>query len=103
MFFLSIGGLSSNNRLGFAGLYISPMELALVPDGSFSTTSIGGPRLSLVWHSPRLDRPLSLTNGTIGVSGEIGIIPEPSTWTLLGTGLVALGSVAAARRKRTSV
>jgi hypothetical protein len=40
-------------------------------------------------------------DGTVGAGGVPGVVPEPSTWTLLGAGVVAL-ALADARRRRAA-
>ncbi|MDF1502290.1 PEP-CTERM sorting domain-containing protein [Roseisolibacter sp. H3M3-2] len=56
----------------------------LLPDPNDPTAILGGPGQAGLL----LDR----------VGGGASVVPEPSTWLLLGTGLLAVGGVAARRR-----
>lgn len=38
-------------------------------------------------------------NGRIGFEATVSLAPEPGTWALMGTGLVAIGGIAARRRR----
>ena len=75
--------------VGFAvgGPFTPPtfVDLFLAPPTS-------GPSLDFAWEATNID-------GTVYSGGPDQVVPEPSTWILLGTGLLALG-VAYRRRER---
>jgi hypothetical protein len=48
-----------------------------------------------------LDGPDIRVGGTQGIALTATTVPEPGTWALLGTGLLAVAGVAAGRRRRS--
>ena len=74
---------------GFTNNFIVPTATPRPPRGSTILIAETG-----------LPPRLPATSGDYTIEAWIGLTPEPSTWMMLGTGLLGLGGVAVGRRRR---
>ena len=65
------------------------LDASTLGDGNWNNLILGGPSNQAIFAG----------NVTTWVAAPVAVIPEPGTWMLLGTGLLALGGVAARRRR----
>jgi hypothetical protein len=108
---------SFTTPIRYFGLNVSTSDvgggaLVTTPVGSVSFPGTGFPDFPFV--AVQSETPFSSVTLSTGGTGAVAIdnmtfsigaattIPEPSTWTLLGTGLLAVGSAASRRRKRSA-
>jgi hypothetical protein len=82
------------------GLYTSSITTRpMTPDDISLSVLFGSGRCSVVGSNSGLRSPSSCIAAPYSA---LQVVPEPSTWAMLGTGLLALGGVAVRRRRRNA-
>jgi hypothetical protein len=104
--------VSSNTAIGTSYSFVGSLLGSSVFTQAFTPTAVDAFQTYLSTSAQNIDQLVitgtpgagttSFNIDNISVTATTSTIPEPGTWALLGTGLLAVGGVAA-RRKRTAV